>query len=136
MGAYLGREIIIEVDATPIAAMTTKSFEVNNELVDISSDSSGDWVEKLSRLVGSKQCSISGSGVMVNDVLLTKSFDSDPSLALAFKFPTGLAGTTAGPIISGTFLIASFSVTGENADKHTFDVSFEAAAQPTLTDAV
>ena len=136
MPAYLGREVIIEMDGSPIAAMTTKTFEINNELVDISSDSSGSWVQKLERLVGSKDCKISGSGVIVDATLLTKAFDVDPSVELSFKLPTALAGTTTGPIISGTFLLASFSLTGENKDKHTFDASFEAADQPTFTAAV
>lgn len=136
MGAYAGREAILQLDSTPIAAVTTKSLEINNETIDISSDDSGDWVKKLDTLVGSKSVSISCSGVMEDVTLLTKAFASDPSAALDFILPTRLDGTTTGPTVSGTFLMTSFSVTGETADKSTFDASFESSGAVTLAAAV
>lgn len=133
MAAFAGRQVILQLDGTPIASMTTKTFEINKELIDTSSDDSGAWVQKLETVVGSNSVSISGSGVMTDEVLLTEAFATSPSATLDFIFPTDLAGATTGPTISGTFLMASFSVTGENADKHTFDVSFESSDEVIFT---
>lgn len=133
MSAFAGRQAIIEIDSAPVAAINTKNLEINNELIDISSDDSGDWVQKLESIVASKSVSISCSGVMSDTTLMTLAMNSDPSATIEFQFPTDLEGATTGPIISGTFLIASFSNTGENADKFTFDASFESSGTVTLT---
>ena len=133
MAAFAGRQVILELDSTPVAALTSKTFEINKELIDISSDDSGAWVKKLETVVGSNSVTISASGVMQDEALLTEAFASSPSAALDFIFPTDLAGATTGPTVSGTFLMTSFSSTGETADKFTFDVSFESSGTVTFT---
>ena len=70
---------------------------------------------------------------MKDETLLERAFDTNPSVTMSFIFPTDLAGSTTGPTISGTFLMASFSTSGDSGDKVTFDASFESSGAITFT---
>lgn len=124
MAEILGRNMVLSKSSTAIAGVRTRSFTVNNTPVDITSDDSSGWRELLVE-PGDKSIEISVSGVATDTVLLTNAMstsDISGSFSLAWDSNT----------LSGTFMVASFSQTGEYNGAVTFEATLQSSSAVTL----
>nr|BDD44160.1 hypothetical protein 27 [bacterium] len=68
MAAYKGRKFLLKKDGTVLAGIRTKSFAVNGEPIDITSDDD-DGFRKLLEEAGQYQLDISFDGIVKDDTL-------------------------------------------------------------------
>lgn len=122
-----------DVSGTPttIAGLRSKSLEINNQPVDVTtSDSTGRWQELLAG-VAIKSLKITGSGVSQGDSL-TKALVAD-CIAGSIDACTIVApgiGTFA-----GNFAVPSFKITGEHTNAVMFEIGLESSGAITFTPA-
>lgn len=140
MAEFNGRDMLLLVDVggtpTLVAAVTSKSVTMTNETVDVTTDDSNGWTTLLDK-AGSKNCSISVEGVLVEDT----NFDAQDFFTvwaaaattqedLTLEIPSTLA--TNGTL-SGTFSLTSFAITGATNGAVTFTAEFASSGEITYT---
>jgi TP901-1 family phage major tail protein len=118
MAKEIGRDLVLSVGspAAPIAGVRTKSLTVNNETIDFTDDDSDGWQE-LSTAVGQRSVTVSVSGVYDDDAVLDNALAADISETLTLT-------NAAGRSITGTFMITSYSESGEHTGEVTFEAEF------------
>lgn len=124
MAKHLGRNVILNRGATPVANMRTKSISVNRELVDVTDDNSSGWAEHLSE-AGQMDVSISVEGVISDRAFLGTVLDptlGDETYTLVYP---------DGGEISGSFGVTSFS--NENSYNEASTYSFELRGNGVIT---
>lgn len=118
MDGIIGRHITLYWGSTPIAKLTTKGIQINNELVDDTGDDDGAWRNVLNE-PGTKTVSFSASGVRVNTTLLQAALAEDDVVQdMTFEYPDGGR-------VTGNFAIEGYSETGERAGAATFECTFQ-----------
>ncbi len=124
MAKHLGRNVLLERGAVPVANLRTKSISVNRELVDVTDDDSIGWAAHLAE-AGQMDVTISVEGVISDRAFMGAVLD--PNLGdetYTLTYPDG-------GILTGTFGVTSFS--SENAYNEASTYSFELRANGPVT---
>ncbi len=129
MAAQKGRSILLKLsDGTSPGAFTTiggirsKTVTINNETVDITTDTSAPWRALLGD-AGLRTVSVSGSGVFENDatIILVENLALLGTLEeFQMVFPNGVT-------LQGVFQVASFEHGGEHTAEQTYSITLESA---------
>lgn len=122
---YSGRKESITFGGVTSIAFTSKSISVNNEMIDVTNDTSDGWATKLAE-PGSKSIEISGSGVVESLSMLMSAIENESQIyALTYNFPDGSS-------LSGDFDF-NYSQSGETAEAVTFEATFTSSGAVTFT---
>ena len=84
----IGRRAVLEKNGVPIAALRTKSVSINNERVDITTDSDAGWAALLTADPAERSVEITADGIMKSNALLDEIVKADPEDDYLFKFGT------------------------------------------------
>lgn len=120
MAAHAGRAINFEWKAGEIAGVRQKSIAINGEPIDITSDENNGWRTLLLDAPAQQQVDISVSGVTKSSVLKRDWFQGLRDGECRFEYPDG-------SVISGTFLLISYTDTGAYNDATTFEATFQSS---------
>jgi predicted secreted protein len=122
---FTGRKATLTIGGVGSLAIMSKGLTVNNEMVDVTNDTSGGWATALAE-PGQKSCELSVSGVVENLSLLMSVFTNVSQIyACVLTYPDGST-------VTGDFSFGSYSDTGETADKYTFEVSLASSGAVTF----
>ena len=124
MAKGIGRDFVLNKDGTPIAGVRTKSYSISNETIDFTDDDSAGWQE-LATASGQRSVTISVSGVYDDDVLLTSAIATDISDSYTL--------VNSARTIAGTFMITSYSESGEHTGEVTFEAEMTSSGAITVT---
>lgn len=127
MGAIRGRSFQLKKDGTLFAGVRTKSFSIANTPVDITSDDDGLWRNLLNEM-GSKEVTISVSGVHKNDIAINTALAAAPADSYTLEAPNW-------GVLSGNFFLANYSMTGEYQGAVTFEAELQNQGAVTFTPA-
>lgn len=132
MSGMKGRAIIIQRNGVTVAGVRTKSITIGASTIDTTNDDDA-AVRKLLDAAGQVDVSISVSGILVNDQLLSESLLAEGRVqTTAFKLPGGFSGSPDHSTLSGQFFMDSFGITGEHQGAATFEASFQSSGAVTL----
>jgi predicted secreted protein len=131
-GEFVGRDFVLSkgstagVGGTALAGCKTKSFKVNNTVIDISNDDSDVWITTLDE-PATKSVEISASGVVKDIIMLQAALSAtDIQEEYTLAWPTSHK-------LYGKFNITSFSQTGETAAGATFEVTLTSSGAITVS---
>jgi len=129
MAAFVGRTVVVEVNAATVAGARTKSFTIGNEPVDITSDDDSGFRTMLS-VAGTKTLDMTIEGVTKDGALIALASGSSGLIeGVEITFP-GI-GT-----IAGDFFVASVEVGATYNEATTFSASLQSSGAYTYTAAV
>lgn len=129
MAAEKGRAFILKIGSsavpevfTTIGGMRATSLQINNELVDITSKSSGGWREILGG-AGTRVIAVAGSGVFT---------DSSAETTFQQKAMTGAVSNyqimfESGAYFEGPFFAANLEYSGDHNGERTYSLRLESA---------
>lgn len=118
MSAFSGRQLNFEWKGTDIAGVRTKSVSINGEPIDITSDDDNGWRTLLTDQAAQNQVDLSLSGVTKTSILKRDFFQNLRSGECRFEYPDG-------SVISGTFLLVTYTETGNYNDATTFEATLQ-----------
>lgn len=121
-----GRALTLSWNGTTIAGVRTRGYTAKNELVDVTSDDSNGWQTFLP-VAGVRGFEVTVGGITENQALLADLMAGTFSRTLITNLPT-TTGT-----LNGTFLIESFSETGEHDGAVEFEATFQSSGVVTFT---
>lgn len=114
---------------SPFAGIRSKSFTLNGEIIDITSEDTDQW-RKIADEAGISSMSVSGSGI-VNDAL---AYRRARSRMLARKISNfRIVTNNDGDYYQAYFKITSFGGSGEYNAEATYDISLESSGAVTFT---
>lgn len=119
---HLGREMVLTVASQSIAGSQTKGLTCNNEPVDVTDDNSSGWRE-LMAIPGLKTVEFPISGVLKNLELMRAFFNAAGGSQMFELVATYADGST----VTGDFMLATFSETGESNGAKTFDSTWQSS---------
>ncbi len=123
---FAGRKVTLTIGGAGSIAITTKSLSVNNEMIDVTSDSSDGWSTALAE-PGNKSIELSFSGVVENlNLLMSVITNTSQLYACVLTYPEGST-------VAGDFSFGSFSDAGEYNEKYTFEASMASSGEVTFT---
>jgi TP901-1 family phage major tail protein len=127
MAALSGRKVRIKRGSTAIAGARSDSFTINNEPIDITDKDDSGWRTYLAD-VGVRSIDCEVEGVLDDATFLSLAVGTASALLEAYTIDViGLGEFT------GNFYLASFAVTGEQADAITFTASIQSSGTITFT---
>lgn len=122
---FTGRKATLTIGGVGNIAIMSKGLSVNNEMVDVTSDTSGGWSTALAE-PGNKNIELSISGVVENlSLLMSVITNTSQIYACVLTYPDGST-------VTGDFSFGSYSDTGETSDKYTFEVSLASSGEVTF----
>jgi TP901-1 family phage major tail protein len=121
-----GRALTINWKSVTLAGVRTRGHTLSNELVDVTSDDSNGWQTFLAT-PGIRSVEISVGGITENQALIADFYSGLASGATVINLPT-TTGTAA-----GTFMLESFSETGEHDGAVEFEATFKSSGPVTFT---
>ena len=125
-----GRQVILTVGGQNILGVRTKGLTVNNEPIDTSDDNSAGWQE-FDAIPGQKAVELPISGMVKNLELLRAIMGTGSQIyACTLTYPDG------GSVVSGDFMLANYTETGEYNGAYTFDITLQSSGAVTFTAAV
>ena len=135
MTAYNGNAFLLKIGTsgtagTQVGAMRTTSFQINNEVIDVTDKDSAGWRTILD-LAGRKSISASVEGVMTDgttlDAIMTRAHSGT-------VMPYGLVFGDS-DLIDGSFKITNFGANGPVDGEQTYSFNLESSGSMTLTTA-
>ena len=117
MVKYLGRAATLTWGGAAIAGVQEKSIAINGEPIDVSDDDSAGYRELLADH-GEKSVDVSLSGLTDGTVLKEAMVNGDEVKALVLTWPDGST-------LTGDFMIASYSETGNYKGASTFEAELQ-----------
>lgn len=131
MTAQVGRNVELTwgSDSPPqgIAGVKEKSFTLNNEPIDISSDDDNGW-RNILETPGQKQVELKVSGVTKDRQLIADWFSADLTQPVTLTYEDGAR-------ISGNFFLSEYSDKGNFKDAVAFDATLMSTGTITYTPA-
>lgn len=127
MPAIAGRKVRIKRGTTAVAGARTDSITINNEPIDISSKSDNGWRIYLAD-VGVRSIDAEVEGVLNDSTFLSLAVGTASALLESYTLEVLGIGS-----FTGNFYLASFAITGEQADAATFTASIQSAGAVTFT---
>ena len=131
MAGHSSRDLTIDWDSTTLANVQSKSFSINAEPVEVTTDDDNGWRTLLDD-PGVRSIEVSVSGIADDEAVLADIMAAnDLTLALSATLPTSLsnAGTVA-----GTFFVTNFEMNGGGPDGAVeFSATFQSSGEVTYT---
>lgn len=127
MAAISGRKVRIKRGSTAIAGARSDSFTINNEPIDITDKDDAGWRTYLAD-VGVRSIDCEVEGVLDDSTFLALAVGAGSALLEAYTLDVIGIGE-----FTGNFYLASFAVTGEQADATTFTASIQSSGSITFT---
>jgi predicted secreted protein len=127
MPAYTGRKLRIKRGSTNIAGARTDSLTINNEPIDITDKDDAGWRTMLAD-VGVRSVDAEVEGVLDDASLIAVSVGTATSILQAWTIEIQGLGS-----FTGNWHLASFVITGEQADAVTFTASIQSSGAITWT---
>ena len=127
MPAVSGRKLRIKKGGTSVAGARTDSLTINNEPIDITEKDDAGWRKYLAD-VGVRSIDAEVEGVLEDSTLIAIAVGTASSLLAAYTLEIDGIGDFA-----GNFYLASFAITGEQADTVTFTASIQSSGTITFT---
>jgi TP901-1 family phage major tail protein len=125
MAALKGRALQLKKDGTLVAGVRTKSFSIGNTVIDITNDDD-DGIRKALTDFGQREVSITFSGVRVADTMLEAALAADTT-------DTYSLAEAAWGTLTGTWMLTSYSETGEYQGSVTFEAELASIDEITFT---
>jgi predicted secreted protein len=125
MTAGVGRNVTLSWGGTAIAGVKEKSFTLNNEPIDITSDDDSGW-RTILETPGQKQVELKVSGVTKDRGLIADWFSSDLTQAVVLTYEDGST-------IAGDFFLSEYSDKGNFKDAVAFDATLMSTGTITYT---
>jgi len=123
---FTGRKVLLTIGGAGSIAITTKGLSVNNEMVDVTSDTSDGWATALAE-PGQRSVELSFSGVVENLNLLMSVINNTSQIyACTLTYPDG-------SVVSGDFGFNTFSDSGDYNEKTTFEASIASSGEIVFT---
>lgn len=133
MAAIKGRLVQVYRNGALVAGVRTKSLKINASPIDITSDDD-DGVRQLLTQPGQLDVSISVSGILTKDALLSEALSTSArAQTTSFAVAGGWAGSPDHTTLTGSFFLASFEVGAEYQGAVTFSAEFQSAGTVSLT---
>jgi predicted secreted protein len=127
MPAYTGRKLRIKRGSTNIAGARTDSLTINNEPIDITDKDDAGWRTMLAD-VGVRSVDAEVEGVLDDATLIAIAVGSATAILQAYTIEIQGLGS-----FTGNWHLASFAITGEQADAVTFTASIQSSGTITWT---
>jgi TP901-1 family phage major tail protein len=127
MAAISGRKLRIKRGSTAIAGARSDSITINNEPIDITDKDDAGWRTMLAD-VGVRSIDCEVEGILTDSTFLALAVGTASSLLEAYTLELDGIGD-----FTGDFYLASFAVTGEQADATTFTASLQSSGTITFT---
>jgi predicted secreted protein len=127
MAAISGRKLRIKRGSTAIAGARSDSITINNEPIDITDKDDAGWRTMLAD-VGVRSIDCEVEGILTDSTFLALAVGTASSLLEAYTIEVDGIGD-----FTGNFFLASFAVTGEQADATTFTASIQSSGTITFT---
>ena len=124
-----GRALTINWKSVTLAGVRSKGHTNTNELVDVTTDDSNGWQTFLAT-PGLRSVEVTVGGITENQTLLADFHSGAANGALVGNLPT-TTGT-----FTGTFMLESFSETGEHDGAVEFEATFRSSGAVTFTPGV
>lgn len=132
MAANKGRDFLLKVgttSGTTLAAMTTTSFSISGEAIDVTTKDSPNRTRELLAGSGTVTMSISASGILTGGAQFATMFTAVKAATLD-QYTIMFDG---GDSVTGTFLITSLEASGEMNGAQTYSVTLESSGDFTFT---
>jgi TP901-1 family phage major tail protein len=132
MAFYAGKDMLLKTGTwsggTSVGGFRTNTLTINNQVIDTSTKDS-----RFRTLIegGIKSLTISGSGLASDNT----GFESLKGYAQAATSNALAMGSEDSDTIEASFIITSFTITGEHEGAQTFDFTAESAGTVTYTNA-
>lgn len=123
---YSGRKLLLKKGADIIGAIRTKSFTVNNEPIDVTTDDD-DGYRKLLADAASKAIDVSFDGLFEDEDLIAAA-EGQGSLTATYSIELPSGGD-----ITGDFFFASLEINGEYEDAVQLSGEFQSSGEWTYT---
>jgi TP901-1 family phage major tail protein len=120
-----GRALTINWKSVTLAGVRTRGHTLSNELVDVTSDDSNGWQTFLAT-PGMRSVEISVGGITENQALIADFYSGLANGAMVVNLPTTTGTAT------GTFVLESFSETGEHDGAVEFEATFRSSGAVTF----
>lgn len=127
MAAISGRKVRIKRGSTAIAGARSDSFTINNEPIDITDKDDAGWRTYLAD-VGVRSIDCEVEGVLDDSTFLALAVGTSSALLEAYTLDVIGIGE-----FTGNFYLASFAVTGDQADATTFTATIQSSGTITFT---
>jgi predicted secreted protein len=127
MAAISGRKLRIKRGSTAIAGARSDSITINNEPIDITDKDDAGWRTMLAD-VGVRSIDCEVEGILTDSTFLALAVGTASALLEAYTIEVDGIGD-----FTGNFFLASFAVTGEQADATTFTASIQSSGTITFT---
>lgn len=127
MAAISGRKLRIKRGSTAIAGARSDSITINNEPIDITDKDDAGWRTMLAD-VGVRSIDCEVEGILTDSTFLALAVGTASALLEAYTLEIDSIGD-----FTGNFFLASFAVTGEQADATTFTASIQSSGTITFT---
>jgi predicted secreted protein len=127
MAAISGRKLRVKRGSTAIAGARSDSITINNEPIDITDKDDAGWRTMLAD-VGVRSIDCEVEGVLQDSTFLALAVGTASALLEAYTIEVDGIGD-----FTGNFFLASFAVTGEQADATTFTASIQSSGTITFT---
>ena len=123
---FTGRKVLLTIGGAGSIAIQEKSVSINNEPVDVTSDSSDGWATSLAE-PGGRNLEIGFSGVVENLNLVMSIMNNTSQIyACTLTYPEG-------SVIAGDFFFGSLGNTGPFKEAFTFEASMSSSGEVTFT---
>jgi len=123
---FTGRKVLLTIGGAGSIAIREKSVSVNNEPVDVTSDSSDGWTTVLAE-PGNKNIELGFSGVVENLNLVMSIMNNESQIyACTLTYPEG-------SVIAGDFFFGSLGNTAPYNEAYTFESSMSSSGEVTFT---
>jgi predicted secreted protein len=123
---FAGRKAVLNIGGVGDLAIQSKGLSVNNEMIDVTSDTSGGWATALAE-PGQKSIEMPFSGVVENlSLLMSVVTNTSQIYACTLTYPDG-------SVVSGDFSFGSYSDTGETASAYTFEATMASSGEVAFT---
>lgn len=127
MAAIAGRKVRIKRGSTAVAGARSDSITINNEPIDITGKSDTGWRTLLAD-VGARSIDAEVEGILTDSTFLALAVGAGSALLESYTLEVLGIGS-----FTGNFYLASFAITGEQADATTFTASIQSSGTITFT---
>lgn len=123
---FAGRKVTLTIGGAGSIPIQTKGLSINNEMIDVTSDTSNGWATALAE-PGQKSIELTFSGIVENLNLLMSTINNTSQIyACVLTYPDGST-------VEGDFGFGSFSDTGEYNGAYTFEATMSSSGEVTFT---
>lgn len=126
MAGYAGRDIDFEWNSAAILGVREKGITLNGEPINVTSDEDNGWQLLLANISAEDSVEISLSGVIKDERLRTDWFARTRTRTAEITYPTG-------SVLTGTFMLSSYSESGPYNDATTFEATLMSSGAVTFT---